>query len=132
MDPDASARKGETVYPFPTLNHDQLLTLASKTRAAAQDHDPDRLETDALRLFQSLVDHVLAERPVLLHTPPAEARLLERGQQRVVNLLVELAATAAERPDECRCDHVAEELVAELALQADDERHALVTGGISW
>ena len=108
-----------------TLDHHQLLTLARKTQGAAQDHDPARIETSSLRLFEALVDHVLAERSALLQVAPGEARLLERGQQRIVELVAELAATAAEAPADCRCDRVAADLVAELTLQADDERQAL-------
>jgi hypothetical protein len=112
--------------PYHPLNHDQLLTLANKTRAAARDRDPDRLETDALRLFQELAEHLLAEQATLLHAAPADARLLERGQQRVVDLLVELAATAVEHGDDCRCDRLADNLVAELTVQAEGERRALL------
>jgi hypothetical protein len=115
------------VYPFPTLDHDQLLTLARKAHGAAQDHDSERLELDALHLFQALVDHLLAERPALLHATPGEADLLERGQQRVVDLVTVLAATATTNRDSCDCDRIAETLVAELTLQSEDERRSLST-----
>lgn len=114
------------MYPFSILDHEQLLTLARKTEGAALDHDRNRIEANALHLFQALVDHLLAEHPALLHVAPGEARVLERGQQRVVDLVVELAATAAHAQPQCRCERLAGELVAELTLQADDERHALV------
>ena len=123
------------MYPFPTLNHDQLLTLAHKTQSAARDHDRDRLEADALRLFQALADHLGAERPDLLQVAPADALLLERGQQRIVDLLVELAATAAtDATDErgCRCDHLADVVLTELTLQANDERRHLALAHPDW
>lgn len=113
----------------PILDHDALLTLARKTEGAARDHDPDRIETHALHLFQALVEHLLAERSALLQVAPAQARLLERGQQRVVDLVVELAATAASDPDECDCDQVAANLLAELTLQVGDERQARLADG---
>lgn len=109
------------------LSHDELLTLAHKTEAAARDHDRDRLEAEALRLFEALNDHVVAERPALLHVAPGDARLLEHGQQRIVDLVVELAASAAEDRDGCRCDRLADNLLAELTLQAGDERRHLAT-----
>jgi hemerythrin-like domain-containing protein len=109
----------------PPLNHEDLLTLARKTEAAARDGDRDRLETAALRLFEALLDHVGAERPALLQLPPGETRLLLRGQQRVIDLLVDLAV-ATKTPGPCRCDTVAQQLLAQLSLQADDERHRLV------
>jgi hypothetical protein len=115
------------VYPFRTFNHEELLTLAQKTLAAARDGDHDRLEARALRLFEALSDHVLAERPALRRVSPGDARLLEAGQQRVVDRLVELAASAAQDEGSCRCDRLAANLLAELTLQADDERHHLAT-----
>jgi hypothetical protein len=115
------------MYPFPPLNHDQLLTLAHKTQGAARDHDRTRLEVETLHLFQALTDHVQAEHPAFLHIPPGDARLLERGQQRVVDLLVELAASATTDEGDCRCDRIAGNIVAELTLQTDDERRHLLT-----
>jgi hypothetical protein len=106
------------------LTHEDLLTLARKTEAAARDGDRYRLETAALRLFEALIDHLGAERPALLQLPPGEARRLLRGQQRVIDMLVDLAI-AAETPEPCRCDSLAEQLLAQLTLQADDEHRSL-------
>ena len=39
------------MYPFPTLSHDQLLTLAYKTQGAARDHDRRRLEAEVVELL---------------------------------------------------------------------------------
>ena len=107
----------------PPLDHDALLTLARKAEAAARDGDRDRLETAALHLFEALADHVGAERVDLAHLPPGEGRLLLRGQQRLVDLLVELAV-AAQSPGPCQCAHLAQQLSAHLSLQAGDERLA--------
>jgi hypothetical protein len=54
------------VHPFPALDHDELLTLARQTRAAVHDRDPDRLETDTLRLFQALTVQAEDERRAFL------------------------------------------------------------------
>jgi hypothetical protein len=116
--------KGAKEMTFdPPLEHDALLTLARKTEAAAHDGDRDRLEAAALHLFEALVEHVGAEQFDLSHLAPGEGRLLSRGQQRIVGLLVELAI-GAEAPGPCRCDDLAQQLLAQLSLQADDERLA--------
>ena len=113
------------MQPLPTLNHDQLLTLAEKTRAAARDHEGARLEASTGRLFEALTDHLRAERPDLMGVAPADAYQLERGQQRIIDLLIELAATAAADPSDCRCNRLADSVLTELSLQADSERRHL-------
>lgn len=114
------------MYPFPTLSHDQLVKLAHEIIDAAHDHDPNRVEAGALRLFQGLIDHVLAERPAFEHLTPADARFLVLGQHRIVDLLLELAASAAENTDDCRCERVADNVVSELVHQTGDERRHLL------
>ncbi len=116
------------MYPFPTLSHTQLLNLAYRTLVAAHDHDPVRVGSNSLQLFVALSDHVLAERPAFLHLAPGDARLLERGQERVIDLLRALADSAAEDTDSCRCNRIADDLVAELELQTADERRYLLAG----
>lgn len=105
-----------------TLGHDELLTLANKTRAAALDADADRLEAAVLRLSEALAQHFCAEHMSLLQVPPGEARALERGQQRLLTDLAELATTAALHPGSCDCARLAGNVLAELTLQADVER----------
>lgn len=104
-------------------DHNRLLTLARKAEAAATDGDPERLENAALTLFEAFVAHVELERTELAQLAPAQRRLLVRGQQRMVDLLVDLAIEA-QTPGPCRCPDLAHELSARLALQADDERRA--------
>jgi hypothetical protein len=108
------------------LGHEELLTLARKTVAAAHDGDRERLESAALRLFDALMDHVDAERVELLRLPPGDGRLIARGQERVVNLLADLAFSVT-AGGACQCEALAEQLLAHLALQADDERVELDT-----
>jgi hypothetical protein len=121
----ASDATGRTMEPFGVLDHDKLLTLAFKAQAAAHDGDSDRLEAGARKLFAALSEHVAAERASLRRVPPDDARLLMRGQQRIVDLVVDLTAGATEDRGHCRCDRVADDLVAELTLQADEERRHL-------
>ena len=105
------------------FDHNSLLTLARKTEAAAEDGDPERIERAALRLFEALVEHVGAEHPELVQLSPSEARLLKRGQQRIIDLLIELSISA-QTPETCHCDSLANQLIAQLTLQAADEHNA--------
>ena len=105
----------------PPLGHEALLTLARKAEAAARDGDNDRLEASVLRLLETLGDHVDAERSALLDLSPAQTQLLLRGQQNITGLLIDLAV-AAQAPGPCRCDDIAQRLLAELTLQAEGER----------
>lgn len=111
------------------LGHEQLLTLARKTEAAARDGDRHRLEAAALRLFYALVDHVRAEAPALVAMPAGGTHDLLRGQQRVLDLLVDLAAAAQAVDGICRCDDLARQLVAQLTVQASEEHHHLPAPG---
>lgn len=106
-----------------SYNHNQLLTLARKAEAAATDGDPERLESAALTMLEALIAHVDLERSELARLAPAQRRLLIRGQQRVVDLLVDLAIEAQE-PGPCQCNQLTRELSARLSLQAEDERRA--------
>lgn len=116
----------------PPLSHEALLTLALKTEAAARDGDRERVETTVLRLLDALLHHVGAERPALLRLPAAEAQPLLWGQQRLIDILVDLAI-AAQTPGACRCDAVAQQLLAHLSMQADNERrHLADTGPARW
>lgn len=117
------------MQPATTLSHDQLLTLANKTRAAALDAETDRLEAAALRLLEALAEHFCVEHVALLRVPPGEARALERGQQRLLTdlaELVELATTVARHPGSCDCARLADNVLAELTLQVDVERRHLI------
>lgn len=114
------------MYPFPTLSHAQLLNLARRAVEAADNHDPAHVEEGARQLFEALTDHVLAERPAFWQLAPGDARLLELGQERIVDLLLKLGISATHDSGPCSCSAIAEELLAELALQADDERRLLL------
>lgn len=107
-----------------TIEHEDLLTLARKSEAAARDGDPDRVETASLRLLEAFLVHVGAERRDLLRLAPGDARMVIRGQQRVVDAVVDLAISAGS-DEACDCARVSEDLIARLTLQAEDERHHL-------
>lgn len=114
--------------PETPLDHDQLMTLAHKVRAAAQDQDIERLRRSTLRISEALIEHMAAEAPALHHLPPGEARLLRRGQERVMRDVIDIVL-ASHLLQDCRCNSAAEELLARLSLQAQDERrHFTATG----
>ena len=109
--------------------HEALLTLARKLEGAASDGDRDRVEAAARRLLVALIDHIRAEKPEMALLEPDRARELARGQQRIVDHLVPLAVDVR-NADLSRCDGLAQQLIAELSLQADDERRSGFAGAI--
>jgi hypothetical protein len=110
-----------------SLDHDGLLTLARKAHAAAGDADTTRLAEYLGTFVHALAHHLDHELPTLSQLPPAEARLVRRGQARVSAaaraLLHDAARGCTGRGG--RCAARAEELLALLTLQARDERLAL-------
>ena len=113
-----------------SLDHDGLLTLARKAHAAAGDADTTRLAEDLGTFVHALAHHLDHELPTLRRLPPAEARLVRRGQARVsaaARALLDDAEGNCAGPGR-RCTARAEELVALLTLQARDERLALHGG----
>lgn len=112
----------------PSPTHEHLLTLANKVRAAVEDRDLDRLRPAAWRFFDGLVEHLDEETPVLLRSVPADSRVLRRGQLRLVGTASDLLRSAERSADECDCEPLADLLIAELSLQAADERRCLPSG----
>jgi hypothetical protein len=116
-----------------TLSHDELLTLTTKVAAAAADEDLDRLAATATHLFKELAAHLSAERTELLRVSlPAKRLLLAHGQDRILDLLYQVLTCAqSSTPGACHCDRIAQQLLSELALQAEDERLAGVDRRVS-
>jgi hypothetical protein len=114
-----------------SLGHEALLTLTRKLEGAVSDGDSDRVPAEARRLFDALLDHIRAERVELDLLEPAKASELLRGQQRLVDHLVLLAVEVHDL-DLSRCHRVVQQLMAELALQAEHERLAGFLAGLSF
>lgn len=113
--------------------HEHLLTLVNKLRAAAEDKDRGRLQSAAQSFYEGLVEHLGEEAFALRQSPPAEGRLLRRGQQRILDTAVALVRDTELVGMNCSCQRLAERLVAELSLQAQDERRCLApTGSEAW
>lgn len=110
--------------PAKPLSHEQLLTLARKTAAAAGDGDRDRLRAAGHRLSDALADHLDAERAELEGLAGEQADALLRGQGRVVELLDELLAATGTAGARC-WEPLAQELVAHLVIQASKERRQI-------
>jgi hypothetical protein len=110
------------------LNHAALLTLARKLDAALSDGDRDRVVTASRTLLDALVDHIRAEQPEMAALSSDARGELARGQQRLMDHAGELARAA--RSDDPSGGGLAPLLIAELTVQADDERlHGLVDAG---
>jgi len=66
-----------------SFDHDGLLTLARKAHAAAGDADTARLTEDLGAFVHAVAHHLESELPALTSLPPADVRLLRRGQARL-------------------------------------------------
>jgi hypothetical protein len=109
------------------FDHNGLLTLARKVHAAAGDADSARLTEELGAFVHALAHHLDREVPTLTRLPPADARLIRRGQARVsaaAGALLRDAEGGCAGPGR-RCAARAGELLALLAIQTLDERVAL-------
>lgn len=116
-----------------TVSHDALLTRANKVRAAASDHDVDRLQREVGALLDGFVVHVEQERAQVRHLPTSSARMLERGQERLLAGLVALLAEVGDEAtvDPCRCELLCGEVMVQLTVQTDAERRSFTRAGLA-
>lgn len=112
-------------------SHPQLLTRANKVRAAAADHDLERLQREVSLLLDAFVDHTDEESAHLLELPTFTARLVRRGQERLLDRLITLSVEAEEVDEPCRCEQLGADVAVQLTLQADAERRAFARAGIT-
>ena len=102
-------------------SHAQLLEMARELPTIANKGDHARLSGAASSLLEAFVRHAEQERRLVLRLPPFTARLVENGQQRVVDRLVSLVLEAdlAEQP--CRCSPLADEVASLIEVQIVSE-----------
>ena len=108
------------------LDHEALLTMARKVRAAAEDRDWARYHDEVARLERELQLHLASEAHDLTRLPEPERHRLEVGQEELLGLVEELAALEAEVPGTSLAIPTSR-FVAALAYQREQERRALTT-----
>jgi len=101
--------------------HTQILEMTRELPAMANKGDHARLSLQASRLLEAFVRHVEDERPIVLRLPPLTARLVEKGQQRVVDRLVTLVLEADLAEEPCRCSRLADEVTSLIEVQIVSE-----------
>ncbi|MHB8439702.1 MAG: hypothetical protein ACYDD4_11145 [Acidimicrobiales bacterium] len=101
--------------------HSRILELSRELPTVANKGDHARLSADASTLLETFVRHAEDERHLVLRLPPLTARLIERGQQRVVDRLVHLVLQADLAEEPCRCSELAEELASLIEVQIISE-----------
>jgi len=105
----------------PLSVHRVLLDMAHELAPMANKGDHVRLSEAASSLLEAFVCHAEAERPVVLRLPPFTARLIEHGQQRVVDRLVSLVLQADLAEIPCRCAQLADEIASLMEVQITSE-----------
>jgi len=102
-------------------SHAELIDMAQALAPIANKGDHDALSRAASTLLEAFVRHSEQERFAVLRLPSFTARLIEHGQQRVVDRLVSLVLEAdlAEQP--CRCAELAEEVASLVECQIASE-----------
>ena len=111
----------EAVWDDDPLGHRQLLAMANELGPIANKGDHGRLSNAASALLEAFVRHAEAERPMVLRLSPFTARLIEHGQQRVVDRLVSLVLEADLAEVPCRCVTLADEVASLMEVQIISE-----------
>lgn len=115
-----------TLQPEPAWDddpngHRQLLEMAHELGPIANKGDHGLLSDVASALLENFVRHAETERPMVLRLPPFTARLIEHGQQRVVDRLVSLVLEADLAEVPCRCVTLADEIASLMECQIVSE-----------
>jgi hypothetical protein len=119
-------RPDMTLQPEPLpeddpLDHRRLLDMAHELGPIANKGDHARLSDVASALLEAFVRHAELERPMVLRLSPFTARLIEHGQQRVVDRLVSLVLEADLAEEPCRCAFLADEVASLMEVQIVSE-----------
>jgi hypothetical protein len=102
-------------------DHRHLIDMGHQLGPLANKGDHGRLSDAASALLEAFVRHAEAERPSVLRLPPFTARLVEHGQQRVVDRLVSLVLEADLAEEPCRCAELSEEVAWLMEVQIMSE-----------
>ncbi len=115
------AFEGWEMPPLGSASHARILEMARELPAIANKGDHPRLSAEASALLEVFVRHAEEERPVVLRLPPFTARLVQHGQQRVVDRLVSLVLEADIAEEPCRCAGLADEVASLIEVQIVSE-----------
>lgn len=110
----------------PLADHETLWRAARKLADAVARKDSEETERLALALFGALHTHLSGEALAMVHLPPASARVLHRGQERLLGACAEIVRQAATARGEGRGESAPgiEWLIGLLWLQLRDEEVA--------
>jgi len=103
------------------FGHVRIIEMAHELRLVADKGDHRALSLEASVLLEAFVHHVESERHLVLRLPPITARLVENGQQRVVDRLVSLVLSADLAEEPCPCVGLADEVATLVELQIVSE-----------
>lgn len=101
--------------------HIHLIAAARELPLIANKGDHVLLSHAASNLLEAFVRHAQDERALVLRLPPITARLVENGQQRVVDRLVSLVLEADLAEEPCRCVTLADEVASLIDVQIMSE-----------
>jgi len=101
--------------------HARILEMARELPALANKGDHALLSREASGLLELFVRHAEEERPLVLRLPPLTARLVHKGQQRVVDHLVSLVLEADLAEEPCRCTGLADVVTSLIEVQIISE-----------
>jgi hypothetical protein len=101
--------------------HSKILELARELPPVANKGDHARLSREAATLLEVFVQHAEDERALVLRLPTLTGRLVQKGQQRVVDRLVSLVLEADLAEVPCRCPELADEVASLIEVQIISE-----------
>lgn len=110
-------------------DHEALLTMARRVRAAAEDREWARYHEEVARLERELQLHLASEAHDLTRVSQPERRQLEVGQEELLGMVGDLAALEAEVPGTSLAIPTTR-LLAALAYQREQERRALAATAV--
>jgi hypothetical protein len=102
-------------------SHLRLVEAARELPILADKGDHGALSLAAASVLEAFVKHADLERPQVLRLPRFTARLIENGQQRIVDRLVSLVLEADLAEEPCRCRDMADEVASLIDVQLMSE-----------